>query len=103
MTEVDLDRLQLKHNIEHQLFRGGIDGLADMVEKARADGYVAGTAEGPPQRYTLDEARQLLAEKQCDEEGHDLDQVAINRGDGPRTWHIACLRCTTIFVPKEAA
>ena len=46
MTEEDLDRLRLKRDIEYGYSRSGFDGVADLVERARAAGYAAGVADG---------------------------------------------------------
>jgi hypothetical protein len=56
--------------------------------------------EFEPPRYTLAQARQILAEQECHHDGHDLEQV---RGDGLRIVRLICGRCGVTFVPKEAA
>jgi len=47
------------------------------------------------QRYTLDEARQLLAEQECRREGHDLEQI---RDVGYVVIRVLCTRCGASFV-----
>lgn len=50
------------------------------------------------QRYTLEEARQLLAERECRHSGHELEQVTDGAGQVKR---ILCSRCGASFVPER--
>lgn len=50
-------------------------------------------------RYTLDEARALLAAQDCASEGHSLNGVRTAGGD---TLWVYCTRCSVRFVPVEA-
>ncbi len=49
-------------------------------------------------RYTLAEARQLLAEQECAGRGHDLDQIRNGAGDSVAVF---CERCGLSFAPVD--
>lgn len=51
--------------------------------------------DGEP-RYTLAEARQLLAEQECAREGHDLEQARSGAG---AMLSVFCGRCGMSFTP----
>ena len=50
------------------------------------------------ERYTLDEARQLLAERECRHSGHELEQITDATGAVVRA---VCSRCMAVFVPER--
>lgn len=51
---------------------------------------------GDEPRYTLDEARAVLAARDCASHGHDLDEVRTLAGE---TLWVCCTRCPARFVP----
>lgn len=56
------------------------------------------TYSDPQRRYTLTEARALLAREQCDTDGHDLEATVVRRVDGTVIRHlIYCARCSATF------
>ena len=91
-----------------------LDRLIDAVEQGKAitvaEVFLARqhviadilAAKPPPsdgeRRYTLAEARQLLAERECAGRGHDLDQVRNGAGDSVAVF---CGRCGLSFAPVD--
>lgn len=71
--------------------------MTDDVVQMRAPGASTTLAspEGEP-RYTLAEAKRRIAEMECAEHGHDLDE--IRRADGT-TVSVFCERCPAAFEP----
>lgn len=51
------------------------------------------------QLFTLEQARQLLAEEHCLRDGHDIQQLR----EGARIVALGCLRCNATFVPLPGA
>lgn len=49
-------------------------------------------------RYTLDEAKALLAEEECHRHGHDLNSVRTGAGD---TLWVYCSNCPARFAPTR--
>ncbi len=50
------------------------------------------------ERYTLAEAKQILARQECDREGHDLDATVVRDGAGRSVLHLVrCYRCKATF------
>lgn len=61
------------------------------------DRTTASEPAGEP-RYTLEEAARILARRECDTNGHDLEQNVLRRAEGTVVRIlIVCNRCSAVF------